>query len=121
MYAILTMLVALGVSGCGNVQQCPAAIGRRIPYSEESRPEHMSQLTLRAYRDGRLLWFGKIITLPQLRTHLRRSRRFNPPPYLVLMYEGGIDCGRLTELRRAFDEDGGCRDGMICSEYQMPG
>ena len=116
--AILAAVLALGFMGCDSAQQCPPPDGRRIQYSEDAPPEHRVQLTTRANRDGRLLWGGRVVTMPQLRIYLRRSRNFNPLPYLVLIYEEGIDCTVLTDLRRAFDEDGGCSGETFCSEHQ---
>lgn len=115
----LAFIMMLGFSGCGAVQQCPAGIHRRIPYTEDTRPEHRDEITLRAYRDGRLIWFNKIITMGKLRTYLRHSRALNPLPFLVLAYEEGIDCATLANLRRAFDEDGGCSGETFCSERQI--
>jgi hypothetical protein len=117
MYSILlAILLALDISGCGAAQQCPPANSRRIPFADDAGPEHRIRLTARAYRDGRLRWYGRIVTMPHLRAYLRRSRNLNPPPYLVLEYEEGIDCATLANLRQAFDEDGGCSGETFCSE-----
>lgn len=120
MQAFLAFLLMFSFSECSTAQQCPPASHRRIPYSEHNGPDHRVRVTLHAYRDGRLIWFNKIITMEELRTYLRRTRTFSPLPYLVLAYEEGIDCATLANLRRAFDEDGGCSGETFCSDRQMP-
>jgi hypothetical protein len=115
MQTSLVFLLMLGFSGCGLAQGF-AATYRRIPYSQDNPPEHRDQLTTRAYRDGRLLWHGRPITMPVLQDYLRRSRALDPLPYLVLEYEAGIGTATLANLRRVFDEDGGCNRETICSE-----
>ena len=100
-------------------QGCPPASHRRIPYSADNGPEHRVRLTIRAYRDGRLIWHDSVITMEELRTYLRRTQNFSPLPYLVLAYEEGIDCTVLASLRRTFDDDGGCSGETFCSERRV--
>jgi hypothetical protein len=116
----ISLAFLLGFSGFAAAQQCPAPTHRRIPYDAEDPPEHRIQLKTRAYRDGGVLWLGGNVTMQALRDRLRSWRSSVPTPYLVLEYEEGIDCATLANLRRLFDEDGGCGDETVCSERQIP-
>lgn len=115
----ISLAFLLSFSGCVAAQQCPAPVHRRIPYDADDPPEHRIQLKTKAYRDGTLLWLGQPVTIQILRDRLRSWRTAVPTPYLVLEYEEGIDCAILANLRRLFDEDGGCGDDTVCSERQI--
>lgn len=116
----ISFALLLSFAGSGAAQHCPAPIHGRIPYDADNPPEHRIQLKTRAYRDGTVLWLGQPVTIQFLRDRLRSWRTAVPTPYLVLEYEEGIDCAALANLRRIFDEDGGCDDVTVCSEPRIP-
>lgn len=120
MSIVFTLFLMLGISDCGTAQQYAGPSHRRIPYDAEAPPEHRIQVKIHVFRNGRLLWVDQLVTMPVLRDYLRYSRALNPTPYLILEYEEGIDSATLANLRRLFDEDGGCGEETVCSELRMP-
>jgi hypothetical protein len=105
---------AAPVSG-GDAQACPIAPGWFAGVPEEPS-HHRVVLDARVGRDGRIKWGGSEISEDLLATYLRRTRRMNPSPYLLLRYQRGLSCSALHHVRQIFVGNAGCGVDMNCGE-----
>lgn len=120
---IMTLIVGLNtphISACTMTSSaCPAASPSQWDvHSYEAASHHRLVLNTMISSRGEIMWGGDLISEQQLITYLRRTRRMDPEPYLIVRYQLGVTCDQIVHFRRIFEEYAGCGGAKPCSEVQ---